>query len=156
MRPTLYKMSVGSYMVAFANTLNADAKISAYVTEVMKAQNIASTLKGQTHDATINNIITWVKSNAKYYYNNGQNYEDDIAHYYGIYSGSEVLCQGYAMAIYQLCAMNGISANIVEVLSPRNVNHTINQITYSDAIRWVDTTKMDSVSDILWDGYTIR
>lgn len=156
MRPMLYKMSDGSYMVAFSNTLNADAKISAYITEVMKAQNIAATLKGETNDITANNIIAWVKSNAKYYYNNGQSYEDDIAHYYGIYSGSEVLCQGYAMAVYQLCAMNGISASIVEALSPRNINHAINQVTYSDTTRWVDTTKIDSVSDTLWNGYTIR
>lgn len=156
MRPTLYKMSDGTYMVAFTNTLNADTKISAYIAEVMKAQTIAASLKAETNDATANNIINWVKANAKYYYSNGQNYEDDISHYYGIYSGSEVLCQGYAMAVYQLCAMNGIASTITEVVSPRNVNHAVNQVTYSDLVRWVDTTKIDSVSDSFWSGYTLR
>lgn len=152
-RLTLVKSD--TYHVVFENTVNADTKIHAFITEVKKAQEIARSLNAGSTDATINNIISWVKTNAKYYYGNeNDTTESYISHYYGIYSNNEVLCEGYAMAVYQLCAMNGIKASLVDLVSPNNVPHAVNQVTYSDSVRWVDTTKINPISDELWAGYT--
>lgn len=136
----------------FVNTLNADARIDAYLAEVKKAQEIAKSLNAGSNDATIANVISWVKTNAKYYYDRGQDTDTYIAHYYGIYSGQEVLCEGYAMAVYQLCAMNGVNASLVDIVSANGIAHAVNQVQYSDRLRWVDTTKLNPVSNEMWEG----
>ena len=138
-----------TYMVGFLNTLNADEAINEYKKEAENAKAIAASLKGTTQDETINNIINWVKTNAKYAYNISD--EDAFSYDYGIYSGKEILCQGYADAVYQLCAMNGIKADILNAVHSNGVNHAINRVYYSDIARYVDTTKINSVSDVLWD-----
>ena len=143
------------YCVFFPNTLNADAKISAYIAEVQKAKAIAASLNVGSADATIQNIINWVKTNVKYYYNEDTD-EGYIQHYYGAYSGNEVLCEGYAIAVYQLCAMNGINASIEEVISNRGVNHAMNTVTFSSGIKFVDTTRINSVTDQLPEGFTYQ
>ena len=61
-----------------------------------------------------------------------------------------MLCQGYADAVYQLCAMNGIKAEILNAIHTNNVVHAINRVYFSDIPRYVDTTLINSVSDILW------
>lgn len=153
LRVTLAK-SGDSYSVVFINTLNADAKINEYLTEVKKAQEIAKALNGGSTDATIKNVIAWVQANAKYYYGKNQTNDVYISHYYGIYSQNEIVCEGYAMAVYQLCAMNGVKASLVDLISPNNIPHAVNQVTYSDRVRWVDTTRINPVSDELWSGYS--
>lgn len=142
-------MQVGSeYKVGFMDTLNADEAIAEYKNEAEKAKSIAASLKGNTQDETINNIINWVKTNAKYAYNVSD--EEAFSYDYGIYSGKEVLCQGYADAVYQLCAMNGIKAEILNAIHTNNVVHAINRVYFSDIPRYVDTTLINSVSNILW------
>lgn len=140
------------YAVAFRNTLDADAKAEAYIAEAQKAQAVASSLNTGTQDDTLNNIINWVKANAKYYYSE-DTMEGYISHYYGIYSNKEILCEGYAMAVYQLCAMNGIPASIDNLVDPNGVNHAANTVTVSGKTIHVDTTQINSVSDTLWSGY---
>ena len=148
------KTSAG-YCVFFPNTLNADAKISAYIAEVQKAKAIAASLNAGSTDGTIQNIINWVKANVKYYYNEDTD-EGYLQHYYGAYSGKEVLCEGYAISVYQLCAMNGIKASIEEVISGRGVNHAMNTVTYSNGVKFVDTTRINSVTNQLPEGYVYQ
>lgn len=150
---TLIKQS-NSYGLCFENTLNADVNINNYLNEVNKAQAIATSLKGTSQDETIANIINWVKVNAKYFYTDyNVDEQTGVSHYYGIYSGNEVLCKGYAMAVYQLCAMNGIKASVIDIVSNKGLNHTANTVVYSDKERFVDTMRKDSVSDTLWEGF---
>ena len=57
------------------------------------------------------------------------------------------------MAVYQLCAMNGIKASVIDIVSNKGLNHTANTVVYSDKERFVDTMRKDSVSDTLWEGF---
>lgn len=147
----------GRYCVYFPDTLNAEEAIQEYIAEVEKAKAAAETVKGSTPDETACNIIDWVKGNNEFYY--GYDINDTVAcisHYYGAYSGNLLLCNGYAIAIYQLCSMDGIKAEILDELSPEGINHAANTIEFSDGVKYVDATLTDPISDELAEGYSMR
>lgn len=150
-RTKLYQYQHGNfseYRVGFPDTLNADQRMNDYKEEVARAVAIAATLKADDRDQTIKNIRNWIHNNVHYYYGTEHIHPD---HDFGQYHGNEVVCTGFAKALYQLCSINGIPATI-RYLNPGNL-HAVNTVTYSDGIEyWVDAQSLSSKSLNLWEG----
>lgn len=159
LRVECQKSSVGSYIVAFPNTLNADQKIAAYRLQAEKQKELALTLKGSTNDETIVNIQRWLNDNLIYdydsYLSQAQNpYES----YYVDYSNlaKPILCKGYSSAFYYMCSINGIWAETVTGIY-NGTNHSWNRVSRSDGVVYADALrKSDAFNTTLWPGYTLN
>lgn len=127
------------YKVGIYDTTNLDKKLKEYFAEVKKAKAIADSLKGNTNDETIINIINWVQNNVSYdhsLHGNATN-EDLINSYYGAYSGKKVICTGFAMVVHQLCSMNEIKSRI-ELGTYDGGMHAWNSIQFDSGFKHVD------------------
>lgn len=134
------------YKVGILDTANLDKRLNEYFTEVKKAKEIADSLKGNTNDETIMNIINWVQNNVFYDYSlhgNATN-EELINSYYGAYSGKKVICTGFSMVVHQLCAMNGIPSRI-ELGTYNGDMHAWNSIQFDSGFKHVDVLNPNSV-----------
>lgn len=143
------------YFAGFKNTMDADRKIDNYINEAEKAKTLAQSLIKNNKDETILNIINYVHSNGKYYYSDDKSTENMYQHYYGFYSGKEILCVGFANVVCQLCNINGINAKTIGVITNTGLLHQINQVEFSTGWKWVDSELKNSVKDTIWDGFSI-
>lgn len=140
LRLTAYRTAgSGNYLVGLLDTTNLDGKISDYLSEVKKAQEIAAQLTAPDHDATVHNTLHWVKTTLKYDYSlHGKATDAEfINSYYGFYSGSPTVCKGFSMAVYQLCSINGIYSTL-ETGVYDGTGHAWNTVLMSDGLKYVD------------------
>lgn len=153
------KSSVGSYFVAFPNTLNADQKIADYKQQAEKQKEIAAALRGASNDETIVNIQRWLNENLNYDYDSlfsqaQTPYESYYVNYMDL--TKPVLCKGYSSAFYYMCSINGIWSDTVTGIY-NGTNHTWNRVSRSDGVVYADSLrKTDAFSPTLWSGYTIN
>ena len=137
-----------------------EKNIKQFLEEAAKAKAVAVSLKADTDEETITNIINWVLENVEYDYDayNSNDYEIINRAACDVFSKRKAVCEGYAKAVVQLCAMDGIEAYCVYGKGDGGESHSWNKIIFPDGERWVDTTRHTwerAVSDTLWDGYKI-
>lgn len=153
-RYQVYDRGQNYSQLEFTNSLNADQKINDYLNEVKNAKTLADSLKKDSDEETFKNIVSWVHNNFEY------NHEAttlppelELNAYYGGYSGKKVICAGYAMAVYQLCAMNGIEGYLYSGYVPGGVHKICSAVINGNEI-FADPTNTSVLYNAMPEDFT--
>lgn len=137
--------------------VNIEERLRENYEEAKKAEAVAVSLKADTDEKTINNIINWVLENVEYDHEaaNSNDCERHDKAAFDVFTNKKAICAGFAKTVLQLCSIDGIEAYYVQG-KLNGEGHAWNKIVFPDGERWVDTTRKiweNAVSDTLWDGY---
>ena len=157
-RMTVWKTkSSETYYCGFLEITNGKENVDEYLSVVKKAQEISKTLIADTNDKTIDNTLNWIRKNAVV--NTDTNYDQNsdysINFYYGVYENKPIECVGYALGVYQLCRMNGVSASVLNMIDTTdNLGHAADLVTYSDGKKYVDMA-FDEIKNTIPKKYSV-
>lgn len=153
---TFGKYPDGHYEVYFKDTFNANERMSKYQESVAKAKELAKTLKGNNDTETMDNIVNYIQTNAVYDYEKAKetNAVEHNKTYYGFYEGNKIVCRGFAIAVCQLCRLNGIKCEVISsTYNKTGVRHAFNKVYHDGKETYVDAT-WKRKSDTFFSDFT--
>ena len=72
-----------------------------------------------------------------------------------IYENKPIECVGYALGVYQLCRMNGVSASVLNMIDTTdNIGHAADLVAYSDGKKYVDMA-FDEIKNTIPKKYSV-
>lgn len=153
MHVNVFKASDGNTCIVKFTGNSAEA-VAEQIERVKIVQEIAAQLKCTSDIETMYNVANWVAENTAYEteYDGSQN-DAFIPTYYNVFTEHKSLCKGMAMAVYQLCSMDGIHAEIQEGHFYEGL-HAWNVVTVNGTKFYIDaTSKKNTVKTELPAAY---